>query len=109
MTSRPPKRGPEPSSERARRRLRRPRHPERGGGRGRAVAAIGPGILGVAAIVLVGLFSFGLDLWTDALWYRSVGFDSVFWTRVGAQAGLFLGRGSLPCSSSSSTSGSPAG
>jgi hypothetical protein len=35
------------------------------------------------------LFSFGLDLWTDALWYRSVGFDAVFWTRLGAQVGLF--------------------
>ena len=33
----------------------------------------------------------GIDLWTDAIWYQSVGFDSVFWTRLGAQVGLFLG------------------
>ena len=32
-----------------------------------------------------------LDLWTDALWFKSIGFDGVFWTRVGAQAALFLG------------------
>ena len=25
----------------------------------------------------------GIDLWTDAIWYQSVGFDSVFWTRLG--------------------------
>ena len=36
------------------------------------------------------LFSVGIDLWTDALWFRSVGFDSVFWTRIGAQFALFL-------------------
>ena len=39
------------------------------------------------------LFSFGLDLWTDALWYQSVGFDAVFWTRLGAQVGLFAAAG----------------
>ncbi|HUQ78250.1 MAG TPA: UPF0182 family protein [Patescibacteria group bacterium] len=44
----------------------------------------------VAAIVGVFLmFAVGIELWTDALWYRSVGFDQVFWTRLGQQAGLF--------------------
>ena len=33
---------------------------------------------------------FGLDLWTEALWFQSVSFDSVFWTRFTAQLGLFL-------------------
>ena len=28
---------------------------------------------------------------TDAIWFRSVNFESVFWTRVGTQAGLFGG------------------
>ncbi len=69
---------------------RRPRlvvdEDDRGGGNGRRIGWI---LFGIAAIVLIGLFSFGLDLWTDALWYQSVGFDSVFWTRIGAQAGLF--------------------
>jgi uncharacterized membrane protein (UPF0182 family) len=44
-------------------------------------------LVGVTALVLL---TFGLDLWTDALWFRSVGFDPVFWTRVTAQLGLFL-------------------
>jgi uncharacterized membrane protein (UPF0182 family) len=48
-------------------------------------------IAGLVVLALFVLFSFGLDLWTDALWYRSVGFDAVFWTRIGAQAGLFIG------------------
>ena len=45
-------------------------------------------------VVLIGLFlvsSTLLDLSTDALWFHSVGFDSVFWTRIGAQAALFVG------------------
>ena len=41
------------------------------------------------------LFGVGLDLWTDALWYTSVGFDSVFWTRLTATLGLFAGAGLL--------------
>ena len=41
------------------------------------------------------LFAAGIDLWTDAIWYKSVGFDSVFWTRLGVQAGLFVGAGLL--------------
>ena len=47
-------------------------------------------IAGIVVLALFVLFSFGLDLWTDALWYQSVGFDAVFWTRIGAQAGLFV-------------------
>src|SRR5688572_8596433 len=46
-------------------------------------------VLGIVVVALLVLFSFGLDLWTDALWYQSVGFDGVFWTRLGAQVGLF--------------------
>ncbi len=46
-------------------------------------------ILGVIAFLL--LSSTVLDLWTDALWFTSVGFDSVFWTRVGTQVALFVG------------------
>jgi hypothetical protein len=45
----------------------------------------------VVALALVVLFGVGLDLWTDALWYASVGFDSVFWTRLTATLGLFVG------------------
>ncbi|HEX6868087.1 MAG TPA: UPF0182 family protein [Candidatus Limnocylindrales bacterium] len=50
---------------------------------------IAVGIVAVIGVFL--LFSFGLDLWTDALWYSSVGFDTVFWTRLTATIGLGLG------------------
>ena len=42
----------------------------------------------IAAIAVFLLFSVGIDLWTDALWFQSVGYDSVFWTRVIATLGL---------------------
>lgn len=57
----------------------------RGGGRHLGWWLVG-GIL-LAIVVLSGV---GVDLWTDALWYQSVGYDPVFWTRLGAQAALFL-------------------
>ncbi len=67
-----------------------PRRPtalrRRRGRSGPAWWAIGLGIL-----ALIFILSFGLELWTDALWYQSVGFDAVFWTRLTAQLGLFLG------------------
>jgi uncharacterized protein len=64
------------------------------GGPSRAARAgrrfgIAAAVIAVIAVFLV--FSFGLDLWTDALWYRSVGFDSVFWTRLAATFGLGAG------------------
>ena len=47
-------------------------------------------IVVVAVVIFVVLmFAVGIDLWTDVIWFRSVGFDQVFWTRLGAQAGLF--------------------
>jgi uncharacterized membrane protein (UPF0182 family) len=60
-----------------------------GGRRGRG-GQIGWIVIGVVLLVVFSLFSFGLDLWTDALWFTSVGFDAVFWTRLGVQAGLFV-------------------
>lgn len=56
---------------------------------GRAGRRFGLGTLVVLVLVALLLFGVGLDLWTDALWYASVGFDSVFWTRLGASTGLF--------------------
>ncbi len=73
---RPPGRGPGGPNDGA---------PGRAGRAGRRLglyAIVG----GVIAVFL--LFSVGIDLWTDALWFRSVGFDSIFWTRVGATFGL---------------------
>jgi uncharacterized membrane protein (UPF0182 family) len=82
----PPRRGGPP-------RRRGPGGPN-DGARGGAAAAGRRFGLGAAVVVLLGLlllFGIGLDLWTDALWYASVGFDSVFWTRLGATVGLFAG------------------
>ena len=59
-----------------------------GGGTGRQIVLVS------LVFVLIGLFlvsSTLLDLVTDAMWFDSVGFDSVFWTRVGSQAALFIG------------------
>jgi uncharacterized protein len=48
------------------------------------------GVSLVVILVLVSLFfSVGVGLWTDAIWYQSVGYANVFWTRVGSQVGLF--------------------
>ncbi len=72
---------------------RPPGGPDDGGSLRRRLGALGPqallvviGIILFAAVFLVGA---GLDLATDAIWFQSVGFDPVFWTRLGAQAGLF--------------------
>jgi uncharacterized membrane protein (UPF0182 family) len=44
----------------------------------------------VLLIVLTLFFSIGVGLWTDAIWYQSVGYADVFWTRIGSQVGLFV-------------------
>ena len=52
----------------------------------------------------------GSTCWTDALWFQSVGFDGVFWTRIGAQFGAVPRRvWSSRSSSCSGTCGWPAG
>jgi uncharacterized protein len=51
---------------------------------------VGLGVVIVVIALIVILAGSGIDLWTDAIWYRSVGFDAVFWTRLGSQAGLFI-------------------
>jgi uncharacterized membrane protein (UPF0182 family) len=47
----------------------------------------------VLVVFLVLMFVVGIQIWTDAIWYRSVGFDAVFWTRLGAQVALFVAGG----------------
>ena len=69
---------------------RRPGGPD-DGGPGRAARTgrrLGLCALVIVVIAVFLLFSVGIDLWTDALWFRSVGFDAVFWTRVIATLGL---------------------
>jgi uncharacterized membrane protein (UPF0182 family) len=67
-----------------------PGGPDDGAGAGRTGRRIGLWIAIVLGIALFLLFSVGIDLWTDALWFSSVNFDGVFWTRIAAQAGLFI-------------------
>jgi uncharacterized protein len=52
--------------------------------------------LAIAAAIVVGIVVLlmavvGLELWTDAIWYTSVGFGEVFFTRLRIQGLLFLG------------------
>ncbi|HEV8403084.1 MAG TPA: UPF0182 family protein [Candidatus Limnocylindrales bacterium] len=85
-----PSRQPVSITERRRRRGRGPGGPDDGGSSraARAGRRFGLGVIVVAIIAVFLLFSVGIDLWTDALWFKSVGFDSVFWTRIGATLGL---------------------
>ena len=55
-------------------------------GAGRRIGLI---VLGVVILLFLLLAGSGLDLWTDAIWFRSVGYDAVFFTRLWAQFGLF--------------------
>jgi uncharacterized membrane protein (UPF0182 family) len=74
-------------------RRRGPGGPDDGGSRRRRVGSLGPQlVLGVVALILLSaifLVGIGLQLVTDATWFKSVGYDPVFWTRIGSQAGLF--------------------
>ncbi len=84
----------QPVSITARRRRRRgPGGPDDGGSSraARVGRRFGLGVVVVAIIAVILLFSVGIDLLTDALWFQSVGFDSVFWTRIGATVGLGVG------------------
>ena len=46
----------------------------------------------VAVFTVIILFGTGaIEFWTDALWYESVEFDGIFWTRVWASLALFVG------------------
>jgi uncharacterized protein len=100
----PPDRGDEPRDDgippAARRRRTTgggtapPRRPA-GGGLGSALRTAAPRFAIALVVVLIALVlalaGVGVDVWTDAIWFRSVGFDSVFWTRLGTQVLLFGG------------------
>jgi len=68
-----------------RRRRRRPQSSNPGGPSRRMWV-----LLGFVLLVIV-FGSIGLELWTDAIWYRSVGYDDVFFTRLGVAISLLLG------------------
>ena len=66
---------------------------------------VGTAVAVVLVLFVIIMLAVGLELWTDAIWYASVGYDAVFWTRLGAQVGLFVGGLVLPSSSCSAISG----
>ncbi|MFP5342038.1 MAG: UPF0182 family protein [Candidatus Limnocylindria bacterium] len=74
---------------------RRPPRPRivrtRDGGDGGSRPRVGLWVVGGLLLLLILGSGIVLDLWTDALWYQSVSFDDVFWTRLGAQGALFGG------------------
>ena len=44
-----------------------------------------------AIIVLLAAYLLLVSVATDAIWFNSVGFGNVFWTRVGSQIAFFAG------------------
>jgi hypothetical protein len=80
---------------------------EMGGGRGSRGSGRGPfdeypefhisrgwiviGVAIVALFALTTLFSLSVGLITDAIWFNSIGFGNVYWTRIGAQVASFAG------------------
>ncbi len=91
----PPSRGPRRGARGGGggRRLRRVRSggPNDGGGPRITAGTVLLVLLGVLLLVLVLFAGAGVNFLTDLTWYRSVGYDGVFWTRVGTQLGLFFG------------------
>ena len=73
---------------------RKPGGPNDGGGFGsrlrRAGRSLGIGLAALIILALIALFAFGIEIWTDALWFQSVGYADVYWTRFAAQVGLFV-------------------
>src|SRR5262245_1171970 len=49
-----------------------------------------PVVVAILGFLLLLFLSVGVSFWTDVLWYRSVGFESVLWTRVWSIGGLFV-------------------
>ena len=48
------------------------------------------GVVIVAVLVLLSLFALTVGLATDAIWFQSVGYGNVFWTRLGSQILFFV-------------------
>jgi hypothetical protein len=48
------------------------------------------GVVALAIVVLLTVFALTVGLATDAIWFQSVGYASVFWTRLGSQILFFV-------------------
>jgi uncharacterized membrane protein (UPF0182 family) len=49
------------------------------------------GLVALALAILLSVFALTIGMATDAIWFGSVGFASVFWTRLGTQIVCFVG------------------
>ncbi|WP_240322575.1 UPF0182 family membrane protein [Austwickia chelonae] len=48
-------------------------------------------VTGLVLVVVMALAVFGSFVWTQLMWFQSLGYSSVFWTQIGSQVALFLG------------------
>jgi hypothetical protein len=48
------------------------------------------GVIAMVIVVLLALFSLTVGVATDAIWFGSVGYGNVFWTRLGSQILFFV-------------------
>jgi uncharacterized membrane protein (UPF0182 family) len=48
------------------------------------------GVVALAIVILLSVFALTVGLATDAIWFQSVGYGNVFWTRLGTQILFFL-------------------
>ncbi len=72
------------------------RGPDRPGRGGRALRIGATGILAAVVVLVLLLLTVGgslIDLVTDGMWYQSIGYAQVLWTRLDAQLALFFGVG----------------
>jgi uncharacterized membrane protein (UPF0182 family) len=90
-----PRRASDSASSRPPRPPRPPRPARAAGGPDDGGPSIRSRITTIVAIVLVAfvvlMLVIGIQFWTDAIWFKSVGYDAVFWTRIGIQGALFVG------------------
>jgi uncharacterized membrane protein (UPF0182 family) len=62
-----------------------------GEGRGGYGRTIGLAVVVAVIFAIIVLGGTVVTFWTDAMWFKSVGYDAVFWTRVLTRIGLFAG------------------
>ena len=53
------------------------------------------GVIALIAVILMTVFAMTVGLATDAIWFQSIGFGNVFWTRLGTQILFFIAGGAI--------------
>jgi uncharacterized membrane protein (UPF0182 family) len=70
---------------------RRVRSRDDDGGRPGGRRTVGLAVVGAVILAIIVLGGTVVTFWTDAIWFKSIGYDAVFWTRVLTRIGLFAG------------------